>query len=132
MVNKEAEKTWELSVECRFVIKQEDIDDIMVSALEGGINHWCGKAEVVEDDYLGEFASDQISRGGSLRLYDVNDGSFCLLTLERFLKGMRLLVELGYDEYNAVNCGEVDPGNIDAEIADRIIQLAVFGEIIYA
>ena len=28
----------------QIVVTQEDIDDIMVSALEGGINYWCDKA----------------------------------------------------------------------------------------
>ena len=36
-------------------ITQQDIDDIMCSALEGGINYWCRKAEVV-GDYLGEYS----------------------------------------------------------------------------
>lgn len=36
---------------------QQDIDDIMVAALEGGINYWCREAEVV-GEYLGEYASD--------------------------------------------------------------------------
>ena len=30
----------------------QDIDDIMVSALEGGINYWCRRV-VVQGDYLG-------------------------------------------------------------------------------
>lgn len=130
-MNKKAEKAWELTAECRFTITQEDIDDIMVGALEGGINYWCKEAEVV-GDYLGEFASDQISRGGSLKLYDAENENVYLLTPEKFFKGMKLLVEKGYDEYHAVKGGKVDPCNIDAVIADRIIQLAVFDEIVYA
>ena len=53
-------------------VRNEDIDDIMVSALEGGINYWCRKAEV-KGGYLGEYASDQISRGGELILHDTED-----------------------------------------------------------
>ena len=30
----------------------EDIDDIMVSALEGGVNYWCQEAEVIEVDRM--------------------------------------------------------------------------------
>lgn len=130
-MNKKSDKTWELTAECRFTITQEDIDDIMVGALEGGINYWCKGAEVV-GEYLGEFASDQISRGGSLKLYDAENENVYLLTLENFCKGLKLLVEMGYDEYHSVKGGKVDPCNIDAEIADRIIQLAVFDEIVYA
>ena len=59
-----------LKVEMVLVVTQEDIDDIICGALDGGINYWCYKAEVVENNYLGEYASEQISRGGSLNLYD--------------------------------------------------------------
>ena len=45
-------------------INQRDIDDIMSIALEGGITYWCSYVEVVGGEYLGEYASDQISRGG--------------------------------------------------------------------
>ena len=41
-----------LRVNFNVVISGEDIDDIMCSALEGGINYWCGKAEV-DGKYLG-------------------------------------------------------------------------------
>ena len=50
-----------LKLELEVVVTQEDIDDIMAGALEGGINYWCGEAEVV-GNYLGEYASEQISR----------------------------------------------------------------------
>ena len=36
-----------LKLELEVVVTQEDIDDIMTGALEGGINYWCGEAEVV-------------------------------------------------------------------------------------
>ena len=36
-----------LKVEMEIVVSQEDIDDIMCGALEGGINYWCRKAEIV-------------------------------------------------------------------------------------
>ena len=45
-----------LRVNFNVVVSGEDIDDIMCSALEGGINYWCGKAEV-DGKYLGEYAS---------------------------------------------------------------------------
>ena len=45
----------------QIVVTQEDIDDIMVSALEGGINYWCDKAKV-DGHSLGEYATDKIGR----------------------------------------------------------------------
>lgn len=62
-------ENYNIEVNKKYTVTPQDIDDIMVTALEGGINYWCRKAKVV-GEYLGECASDQISRGGSLILYD--------------------------------------------------------------
>lgn len=116
-----------IDVEIR--ISNEDIDDIMVCALEGGINYWCGKCEVV-GDYLGEYASDQISRGGELILYDIEDeDEHWKLNKGKLLKGIRMYIENGY--YNIVNNGKINAYEIDAEVADCIIQYALFGGIIF-
>ena len=55
----------EIKAEISVRISTEDIDDIVTTALEGGICYWCRRAEV-KGKYLGEFASEQISRGGVL------------------------------------------------------------------
>ena len=59
----------EIKAEISVRISTEDIDDIVTTALEGGICYWCRRAEV-KGKYLGEFASEQISRGGVLVLHD--------------------------------------------------------------
>lgn len=121
---------FEVKAEIRIVLSQQDIDDIMVCALEGGITYWCFKAEVV-GEYLGEYASEQISRGGALKLYDIEGGEKYWLDLEKFLKGFALWIEDGGDQYGAVQGSEVDCCNIDAGCADAIIQYAIFGELVY-
>ena len=85
-------KKYSVSAIINFVVSDEDIDDIMSAALDGGITYWCCKAEVV-GEYLGEYASEQISCGGTLRLYDVEDGTVSELTLDKFLNGLRLWIE---------------------------------------
>ncbi len=118
----------ELEISLKVEIKQQDIDDIMVTALEGGITYWCDEC-VVEGEYLGKYASDQISRGGTLRLHEI-DGDWQVLTKDKFMKGLATYiknhggVELFY--YN-----ELDVGNIDADAADSIIQYALFDDIVY-
>ena len=121
---------FEVKAEIRIVLSQQDIDDIMVCALEGGITYWSFKAEVV-GEYLGEYASEQISRGGMLKLYDIENGDKYWLDLKKFLKGFKLWLENDGDRYGAVEDGEVDCCNIDGECADAIIQYALFGEVIY-
>lgn len=56
----------EIKAEISVRISTEDIDDIVTTALEGGICYWCRRAEV-KGKYLGEFASEQISRGQMFR-----------------------------------------------------------------
>lgn len=111
-------------------VSKEDIDEIMVGALEGGINYWCYKAEVIEDDYFGEYASDQISRGGSLRLYDSENGEEYELTLEKVLKGIKLSLENGYGD-DWIQDGRLDLCQVDAIGCDAIVQYGLFGEVIY-
>ncbi len=125
-----ADKEFKISVLRTITITQEDIDDIMCSALEGGITYWCCKAEVVEDDYYGEYASEQISRDGSLRLYDCEEDETYILTLYKLLKGIGLAIEdgFGYDWFDG-DC--LDCCQIDGDAADVIIQYALFGEVVY-
>ena len=112
-----------------FVVSDEDIDDIMSAALDGGIAYWCCKAKVV-GKYLGEYASEQIARGGVLLLYDSEDGSVNELTLEKFLTGLRLWIE---DEraFHLTEAGRLDVEQIDAAAADAIIQYALFDDVVY-
>lgn len=118
-----------VSATVSFEITGQDIDDIMSAALDGGITYWCSRAEVVEE-YLGEYASEQISRGGSLILYDTEDGHSFELTLEKFLNGLQLWVE-NIRSFSLAFDGRLDMDEIDADVADAIVQYALFNEIVY-
>lgn len=130
------EKKFEVLVQIRAALTQQDIDDIMVSALEGGINYWCRRV-VVQGDYLGEYASEQISRGGKLAVWldepFEEDKTCYLLDLDKFLAGFKLWLEKGGDSYDAIDYsdGSADCGQIDATCADEIVQYALFGELVF-
>lgn len=115
------------------VVTKEDIDDIMCCAVEGGINYWCSEAAVPKgEEYLGEYASEQISRGGTLKLYDSESGEEYTLTRDLLLKGIALAISQSYySGYNWYAGGTLDACQIDADVADVIIQLALFDDIIY-
>lgn len=122
-----------LDVKMQIKVTGEDVDDIMTGALEGGITYWCKEAKVV-GDYLGEYASEQISRGGKLILYDYEAGNTHCLDLEKLLNGIKLWVK----NPAGCNCLEhidgklaIDCCNADAEVCDAIIQYALFGDVIY-
>lgn len=112
-------------------VTQQDIDDIMCAAFEGGITYWCYRAEVV-GGYKGKYASEQISRGGKVRLYDSVEDAVYELTLEDFLNGITKAIEENwYDNYDWHDGSSIDTCNVDAEVADTIIQLALFDEVVY-
>ena len=124
-------KRFEGKATINFKLNMQDIDDIMACALEGGINYWCKEAKVI-GEYLGEYASEQICRGGILELYDTEDDEVYLLDIKKFIQGFEAWVENGYDYNGAVSAnGKVDTSLIDAGDADTIIQLALFDEIVY-
>lgn len=111
-------------------INPEDINDLMVTALEGGINYWCRKAII---DYVPEdqrdnvqYTSDAIGYDGSLILYDAESDDKYLLNQEKFLEGIKMAMEhFGYSSFEDLF------DNHDAETADCIVQFALFGEIVY-
>ena len=127
---------WKFTAEIEISLTAEDIDDIMASALEGGICYWADRA-VVAGEYLGEFASDQISRGGTLNIhlvepFDEEDNLWYELNRDKFINGFKLWLESGGDVYSAVTSdGAVDTYQIDGTCADCIVQLALFGEVVF-
>jgi len=113
-----------LTVKKTIKVTDENIDDLMCDALEGGITYWCDRVDVV-GDYLGEYASDQISRGGELILYDAESDDKWSLTLDKLLNGIKKAFEEGYFD------GDFDSSEYDAGTADAIIQFALFDEIVF-
>jgi len=112
-----------IKVQRNISLSEDDVDNLLVGALEGGINYWCEKANVVSNDYKGgEFASSVISRGGSLELYE-DDGSFKVLNLKKLKSGI--------EKYYNTQKYPSDVCNMDANDYDTIIQLAVFNEVVY-
>ena len=110
----------------------EDIDDIMSTALDF-IGYWAVYARP-DGEYLGEYASEQISRGGRLFIKE-EDGDKYVLDKEKFLKGLEMYepsIERGELVYDSRSMKfSLDTGMIDGEAADSIIQYALFGEIVY-
>lgn len=122
-----------LKLELEVVVTQEDIDDIMAGALEGGINYWCSEAEVV-GNYLGEYASEQISRGGQLILHDIEEDETYTLDRKKFMKGLKMYFEKPhpYDILEEIdNKLKIDTCNADSTVCDMIIQYALFNDIVF-
>ena len=117
----------EIKITRTFEVTAQNIEDLMVCALEGGINDWCDKVEVKQqpiEDW--EFASEVISlTNGILELTDL-DGKKHELTQDKFAKGIVKAMEWGgYSNFDDLM------ENHDAELVDVLIQYALFGEIVY-
>lgn len=114
------------TVEIPVIFTTDDIDNIMVGAIEGGINYW---AESIEDDdpelVLGEANSMRVSRllqeGKEIRIIE-DVGESHVLTMDKLLNGIKL---------NHIQRPNSDPENYDAEDYDCIVQLAIFDSIVY-
>ena len=107
----------------------EEIDNIMVTALEGGINYWCGGVEVV-GEYLGTYASDHLANGGSIVLYDLESPEKWTLTKDMVIDGFIKWLKSGCSQHVKPN-KTVDWIAFDANDADCIIQYALFNKIIF-
>lgn len=120
------------------VVTQEDIDDIMSSALEGGINYWCDSAKVPEEKRVAKWGHEQIARYGELMIhliepFDNKDTEWYMLTKEKFLEGLKMYLKdplYGCLEKEGMEF-VIDTCNIDAECADMIVQYALFGKIVF-
>jgi hypothetical protein len=108
------------TIKIGITLSSQNIDDIVCTALEGGINYWASSAEVKDGDCKGAtYASEVISRGGTLIIKEDQDGKLHELTLDNFKKGVELYGVPGIADDH------------DAWDADSIVQYALFGRLIY-
>jgi hypothetical protein len=118
--------------------KPEDINDLIVGALEGGINYWCKKAVIklnaVTGDFFGVakedqdkviYASDVIGYGGTLILFDAESTDKWELSLENVLKA----IEKHCTDRHIAPSDLMD--DYDADDCDIIIQYALFNEQVF-
>lgn len=127
------EQKFAVSLVRKTYLTEEDIDGIMSCALDGGITAtWCARVEVVGGNYLGEYASDQISRGGELRFYDRESSDTWVLTQGKLIRGIELAFMQGYGLEWFDEDGKLDIFNIDANEADTMVQFALFGEVVFS
>ncbi len=121
-----------LKVELNVALSNKDIDDIMDTAMYG-IEYWCSKV-TPEESHIGKYTNEQISCGGILKLQDTEGGRYFCLTKEKLIQGLKKYLEkhIAGDFLEFVDHElRIDVGNIDANVADAIIQYALFGDIIY-
>ena len=151
--NKEVAK--ETNPQITIKITKEDVVDILSSAMDG-IGYWGRIApnneqykeakkwirENSEPDYeicYEEVIAQILFDGNSGAVRDIEGDQESWLSLSNLSYGIRKAFQEGYySDYNWLvpdgsgsNKWHLEPDQIDAEVADVIIQLAVLGEIVY-
>lgn len=131
-----------LHVSLEAEVTEEDVVDLMVTAIEGGIGYWACldnssetyvNADACKSD--AEVAADILLAGGNVTFLDDDDrNTFWTLNLSMLLSGIRdfLATPYGHEcirfEGSRVS---IDFGMVDADRADQIIQYAMFGNLIF-
>ena len=152
--NKEVAK--ETNPQITIKITKEDVVDILSSAMDG-IGYW-GRIvpnnrqyeeakkwirENSEPDYeicYEEVIAQILFDGKSVTVRDIEGDQESWLSLSNLSYGIRKAFQEGYySDYNWLvpdgggsNKWHLEPDQIDAEVADVIIQLSVLGEIVYS
>lgn len=114
-------------------LTESDIENIIVTAFEGGSNYWMGLDNSSEDmqakpngEPYSTWSTKLILEGKSVKLFDIeesDDDSNWIITLDKLIKGF----ELNY--VNRPHDNDLENG--DATTADCILQYALFGEVVY-
>ena len=116
-----------------FDITEQQMQDLLVTAFEGGINYWCDRIEITvmppktnSEDHDKFMASQVIAKDGIVELHGEDLEEITLLTRDKMLTGISKAMDWG----NFANIEEL-MNNHDAETADVIVQYAIFDEIIF-
>ena len=99
-------------VEVSVEVSRQTIEDIITTAVEGGINYWA-----VGTQRPSVWREEESSTEGPRRWFDIGYA---------VRRGLPLAVAEGYVGL------PVDAGDVDADQADVIVQLGVFGEVVYS
>lgn len=122
------------SVDVPLVFTKEDLIGIVSGAIESGIGYWacisgvfaCGTPTSEgrgDNDFYSEWLPKQMIEGKGIVILDREDDSEGgVLTLPKLLNGIRL---------HHINNPRADKEMYDAGDYDCIIQLAVFGKLVY-
>lgn len=108
-------------VKATLSITDEEIDDIMTSAMQG-IAYWCDEAKLhgfIKPQDEGIWTSQGLTRGYRIGIHDEEEDKTYILTLKKFLHGIALYNKPDFYSYDMYD-------------ADNVIQLALFGEQVYA
>ena len=111
-------------------LTDEQIDDWLCGAFEGGSNYWCLGIKVKNNDYKGtDYASKCISKGGKIIVYEEENSvkKTIIISKKDIIKAVELMSVNGYKK----SLNRLLFGDYDADDCDNLFQISCFGEVIY-
>ena len=134
----------------KILVTDQDLADIITIAFYGGLN-WCERAYPKNGHWMGN-PGNHILNGGVIILCDIDGEERYELNKFKLLRGITGLIEgdnldlsqLGFENEDAyyvdadntqciLRAGHcLETGDIDADIADLIVQYGIFGKQVFA
>ena len=134
----------------KILVTDQDLADIITIAFYGGLN-WCERAYPKDGHWMGN-PGNHILNGGVIILCDIDGEERYELNKLKLLRGITGLIEednwdlsqLGFENDDAyyvdadntqcvLRAGHcLETGDIDADIADLIVQYGIFGKQVFA
>lgn len=124
------------------ILTVEDLEEIMTTAIEGGIGYWAcldntacdwleARKQLREEGkelFWGTVATRVLLNGGAIVFEDAEgeDNECWMLTLEGFRRGCEL-----YEKERGSLTKALEDGSFDADDADCLIQYGCFGQVIF-
>jgi hypothetical protein len=124
-------------IESKMGITVQEMDDIISTALEGGITYWCcdaypyGYKDSKKWPEGVEWTSQCLSRGYDITLVDAEENDEngipveYILTVAAMIRGIQMFCDIHGKSYNIV-CEDYDAAD-----ADCMVQYALFGKLVY-
>lgn len=125
-------RTWSFTVELPINVTEVDVEDIITTAVEGGIDYWGSVVNYGKSDKpISEIAAKTLISGGEVTIID-DDDILYELTIAGLMHGIKKWIDSGIANTELCLDGQsLETSYIDANEADMIIQYALFDEIVY-
>lgn len=99
-------------------ISKKDVEDIMQGAING-CTYWADEMELKENTECLLPLNELLTHDFRIKVHETEEDKWHTLTMKKFLKGLAMMDNHDYYEYDMYDC-------------ERVIQYALFGEERYA
>ena len=132
-------EAYEICANMKLKVSGDELDKILDRAFDGGIIHWCDMVKIKSQDsfyrcrlWQCECLSETVSRGATILLHCKESDEVWEIDREKLLLGLAKFMESDICRGIDTVDNELRTERIGIYDADKIVQLAIFGEIMYS